>query len=325
MSEDLDADITGLQSEPTQDELFSGLRPIDRKRVDAVFKHTVEPYGRDDIWFIHAVLAQCFLPYRNPKSLKWHRRNGDFSISLTAGEMENPSTGKMEDVGLPYGAKPRLFQSYICTQALRHKSPVISVEPSMTAMMHELGYKVTGGKEGTINKFKDQITRFAACHFTIVGPGPRGTRRHVKTPPIKRFDVWFPSSPQQKSLWPSEIVLSDDYYHSLVEHAIPYDFRGLQQIQNNARAQDIYLWMTQRLCRLSQDKPLFMTWPMLFEMFSGNEQVIRYFKPRFRAALQAARTAYPAAVIDEENEGFRFYYSPPPIQKTKAVVHKPVS
>lgn len=41
----------------------------------------------------------------------------------------------------------------------------------MTAMMHELGLKVTGGKEGTIGAFKDQITRFACCNFTFVRPG----------------------------------------------------------------------------------------------------------------------------------------------------------
>lgn len=324
MNDDLDTHSIGLDSEPSQDELFRDLRPVDRKRIDAVYKHTVEPYGRDDIWFIHAVLAQCFLPYRDPHYHHWSRKNGDFSIALTAGQIENSKTGTFEEVGLPYGAKPRLFQSYICTQALRHKSPVIPVERSMTAMMQELGYKVTGGKQGSINKFKDQITRFAACNFTIVGPGPNGTRRHVKTPPIKSFDVWFPTAPEQQSLWPSEIVLTDDYYYSLKDHAIPYDFRGMREIQNNARAQDIYLWMTQRLCRLSQNKPLFMTWPMLFEMFSGCEKHMKSFKQSFKTALKAARTAYPAAVIEEETEGFRFRYSPPPIQKTKAVVHKPV-
>src|SRR5207248_1345665 len=101
------------------------------------------------------------------------------------------------------GPKPRLFQSYICTQVIKQQSPVIPVESSMSAMMQELGLQVTGGSRGTIKPFKEQITRFAACNFTLVGPGPRGTRRHIKTPPIKRFDVWFPTGPKQETLWPS--------------------------------------------------------------------------------------------------------------------------
>jgi len=218
------------------------LRAVDRKRINALHERTTTPLASDDVWFIHTVLAQCFLPYRDPKTDTWHRKNGDFSIFLQEGIVETP--GRQEaywKAGLPFGAKPRLFQSYICTQVIKQQSPVIPVERSMTAMMQKLGLKVTGGKEGTIRAFKEQITRFAACHFTIVGPGPRGTRRHIKATPIKTFDVGFPPNPNQETLWPSEIVLTDEYYYSLKDHAVPFDFRALKAIQNKPRAQDIYL------------------------------------------------------------------------------------
>jgi hypothetical protein len=42
------------------------------------------------------------------------------------------------------------------------------VERSMTAMMKELGLEVRGGVHGTINGFKEQITRFAACKFEFI-------------------------------------------------------------------------------------------------------------------------------------------------------------
>jgi hypothetical protein len=88
--------------------------------------------------------------------------------------------------------------------------------------------------------------------FTLVGPGPlEGMRRYIETTPIKQFDVWFAPHPKQGTLWPSEIVLTDDYYYSLKDHAVPFDFRALKAIQNNPRSQDIYLWMTQRLCRVA--------------------------------------------------------------------------
>ena len=300
------------------------LRPIDQKRLDAIYERSVSDLKSSDVWYMHTVLAQCFLPYRDPKDDRWIRVNGDYKIVLISGVTEDPNDPQEVRVaGLPYGAKPRLFKSYICTQAIRHQSPVIPVERSMTAMMQELGIATTGGKKGNIRTFKDQISRFAACKFTIIGPGPKGTRRHVNAEPFRQFDVWFPPDPDQGTLWPSEIVLTDDYYYSLKDHAIPYDFRAIKPIQNKPRALDIYLWMTQRLCRIPEHKPLFMTWPMLYEMFGGKSS-LKEFKRKFPTDLLAARASYKEARLepDLKGEGYRFYHSPPPIPKTKIAVVK---
>jgi hypothetical protein len=300
------------------------LRKIDRKRLDSLQERTTNDLDHSDIWYIHTVLAQCFLPYRDPKTERWRRQNGKFSISLIAGDIIDPSTTEgMRIAGLPYGAKPRLFQSYICTQAIKNQSAVIPVERSMTGMMVELGLGVTGGNWGTIQGFKEQITRFAACKFTIIGPGPQGEARHINAEPFERFDVWFPPDPKQETLWPSEIVLTDKYYYSLKDHAIPFDFRALKAIQNKPRAQDIYLWMTQRLCRIPRDKPLLMRWKDLHEMFGG-QSTLKEFKRKFPVDLTAARIAYQDARIDEHEEGYLFRASLPPIPKTKLLVHKPV-
>jgi hypothetical protein len=297
------------------------LRAVDRKRLNNLQERTTSPLVSEDIWYIHTVLAQCFLPYRDPKASHWKRQNGKYSIILSAGAISDPhdANGVIE-VGLPYGAKPRLFQSYICTQVIKQQSPVIPVERSMTAMMRELGFEPKGGPRGTIASFKDQITRFARCSFTVVAPGPRGTQSYITTPPIKKFDVWFPPDPNQGTLWPSEIVLTDEYYYSLKDHAVPFDFRALKAIQNNARAQDIYLWMTQRLCRVDEKKPLYMRWKELHEMFGGRLKGLRRFKETFRNDLTAARVAYPDAKMEEYEDGFIFRASAPPVPKTKIVI-----
>jgi hypothetical protein len=296
------------------------LRQIDRKRLDQLQERTTTALSHEDIWYIHVVLAQCFLPYRDPKTRDWTRQNGVFSIFLTAGLLRDPHCpAETRVAGLPYGAKPRLFQSYVCTQAIKQKSPVIPVERSMTAMMRELGLGNSGGKEGTIKAFKEQTTRFASCHFTIVGPGQRGGDTYIKAAPIRKFDVWFPGNADQEMLWPSEIVLTDEYYDSLRDHAIPYDFRALKAIQNKPRSQDIYLWMTQRLCRLSHNKPLLMKWKDLYEMFGGISP-LGAFKRDFPTDLTAALTSYPDARLERHKEGYLFHASPPPIPKTKLIV-----
>ena len=302
------------------DSLSLSFRPVDRKRLDSLNHRTETPIESADIWFLHSVLCQCFLPYKDPKTDRWQRTNGDFSVSLVAGDIKDPNgSAALRSVGLPYGPKPRLFQSYICMKAIKHQSPVVPVERSMSDMMHVLGLAVTGGRYGTIRMFKEQIIRFAACHFTIVGPGPKGSYRHVKAPPIKQFDVWFPSIPQQDTLWPSEIILTTDYYNSLKDHAVPFDFRALKAIQQKPRAQDIYLWMTQRLCRLDATKPLLLRWQELYEMFGG-QTTMKDFKYKFTQDMAAALLSYPGAHIESRNDGYVFRASPPPVPRLQIAV-----
>ena len=76
--------------------------------------------------------------------------------------------------------------------------------------------------------------------------------------------------------------------------------------------------MTQRLQRIPANKPLFLGWNHLYDMFGGGIKQPRYFPANFRKALLAARTAYPEARINDcGSKGFEFRSSPPPIQKTK--------
>ena len=131
--------------------------------------------------------------------------------------------------------------------------------------------------------------------------------------------MWFAQNPDQHSFWPSEIVLTDQFYQSLKEHAVPYDFRALAAIQNKPRAIDIYLWLTQRLYRIPHHKPLLMRWKELYEMFGG-ELSRKHFKVKFPKDLLTAKTAYPDARIEEHPEGYLFRWSTPPIPKTQILI-----
>lgn len=292
------------------------LRAVDEKRIATMHRiHQTQPDG-DDMWYIHTVLAQCFLPYRDPKVRDWRVANGRCQILITAGQLANGSVP-----GLPYGAKPRLFQTYVNTMAIKQQSPVIPVERSMTAMMKTLGFKISGGSKGTINGFKDQTMRLAAANYRIAmaHEGNESLVRHQNFVQFSVFDVNFPDDPNQLTLWPSEIVLTNDFYNSLREHAIPFDYRGLVSIKGNARAQDIFLWMTQRLCRIQANKPLYLTWGHLFEMFGGNIENQKNFPTHFNKALLAARTAYPEAKVENQTDGWKFFHSPPPIPRTVTI------
>ena len=85
------------------------LRAVDRKRLNSLQERAETPLASDDIWYIHTVLAQCFLPYRNPKTDRWRRQNGKFSISLIAGDVADPTTPEgVRIAGLPYGTSGRI-------------------------------------------------------------------------------------------------------------------------------------------------------------------------------------------------------------------------
>lgn len=70
-------------------------------------------------------------------------------------------------------------------------------------------------------------------------------------PLIRRFDVWFPKDPRQRTLWPSEVHLSQAFFDSLLNHAQPLDPRAIRGLQHSARALDSYVWLANRLPRVS--------------------------------------------------------------------------
>ena len=298
-------------------------RPISQKRIQSHFERKETPLEKMDIGYNYSVLCQCFLPYRDPKISHWERRNGKYSIVISAGVIHDLSDpNSLLELGVPFGPKPRLFLCYVNSLAVKRKSPVVPVAPNMSAMLRELNLSRTGGPRGSITSFKKQVMRLAASHFVVIGPGPRGGETYTKAPPIKEFNVWLPQQADQKTnVWPTEVVLTSEYYESLREHAVPYDVNALQSLQNNARALDIFLWATQRLPRLN--KPLLMKWPDLFELFGGglNKRNSRLFKQTFRDDCFAARLAYGDAKMDETPEGFLFHHSPSAVPKLLVTSH----
>jgi hypothetical protein len=291
--------------------------PISRKRIERHFERRETPLETADIGYNYTVMASCFLPYRDPGKTHWERKNGKYSLILSAGAIRNPdSPDTLLELGLPYGPKPRIFLCYLNSLAIKRKSPIVPVPRTMTGMLKALGYEPTGGEKGNIGTFKDQMMRLASCYFTVVGPGPRGGETYTKSAPIKEFSIWM--QPDHKAnIWPTEIILTNEYFESLRDHAVPYDVRAMRDIQNNARAMDIFLWFSQRLPRLN--KPLFLKWLDLFDLFGGDmaKTSQRAFKKIFRQDAFAARLCYPGCKMEETPEGFLFYPSLSPVPRTR--------
>jgi hypothetical protein len=131
---------------------------------------------------------------------------------------------------------------------------------------------------------------------------------------IKGFDLWFSKNPNQSVLWDGNIVLSEDYFVSLMNHAVPLDKRHLSVFANNAMAIDIYTWLAQGLHRVEVQNTEFIHWVGLKEQFGEGFARMDHFKESFRANLRLVLTQYSTAKIEEEsNKGSHLKNSPPPI------------
>lgn len=279
----------------------------------------------DELRFLHTILAQCSLPYREPPKggRDYIRKNGKASLIVSAGFLMEPKTMEPVRQGIPYGAKPRLLMIHLCTEAVKRQAPKIPIADSMSAFMRELGLSVSGGKHGSIGRFKEQLNRLAASRMQLIFPQADRATLLNPAPMISKFDVWFPEDPRQKVMWPSEITLSQDFFDSLKNHALPLDRRALRGLQHNARALDIYTWAAHRLPRVRARAGDFVSWAALQGQFGGDLTDPKDFKKKFLVAFKEALAAYPKAKVEQVDGGLRLYHSAPPVARSKVEVLPP--
>jgi hypothetical protein len=299
----------------------AAISPIQARIVDAA----VEIGGDQDptaLAFLHTVLAQCGLPYREPGTRDYIRENGKASLVVTAGHLFDPVLKKPVLQGIPYGAKPRLLMIHLCTEAVRTQSPKIQIADSMSGFMRDLGLKVSGGRDGSIAMFKEQLNRLAASRIQLLMALDQRAVVMNPAPLIKQFDVWFPEDPRQRMLWPSEVILSSEFFDTLKTHALPLDPRGIRALQHSARAIDVYTWLTARLPRVKRRGGEIVSWRALQSQFGPDIADFRNFRRHMQIALRQALAVYPRARVEQIEGGLLLRRSYPPIARISTTVVK---
>lgn len=274
----------------------------DQRRRDAI-REVIEnePAMPENLQHIHSVLALCGLPYRDPGPVREVvREYGRNSLSLSAGRLKNPLTGEMEAQGLPFGPKARLVLLHLCTEAVRQRSPVIAVADSLSGFMREMGFAVTGGERGTIGAFKEQLNRLAACSMQIGLWDGRETASTLTVPPFRRLDLWRPQGTGEV-VWQREVQFHQDFYDSLIKHALPVDIRAARALSGSARKLDLLFWVGYRL-RVLQ-RPLRLTWDNLHGQFGADNASQRSFRQAFKADLAGVLEIFPRLPISLDERG----------------------
>ena len=331
MTEDQD-DLFGLTDEEKarlkemDESLKKAPKPKPLSRVQSRAIKTAVEIDMDppeQISYQHTVLCQTSLPFRNPgKNVReWERRQGAVHLLVEAGSAKDPEKDEFVKLGLPFGPKPRLILAHLNAQALKTGSPVIEMEDSLTAFVKRIQGRNPNGPE--FRKFKDHLGRLSAATIRMaVSNDERAIQ--VNSQIVDAFDLWFPKKDGQRVLWPSTIHLNERYFASLQNHAVPLDERALASLAHSSMALDLYCWLAQRLHRIPENRPQFMTWAAAKDQFGQGYKRMDHFKAPFRVALRQVLAQYQAASVEDDHRGLTLRNSAPPVPKRLFVVHKPV-
>jgi hypothetical protein len=263
--------------------------------------------------FLHTVLTQTGLPYRNPGDDQrvWSRRQGTVSLRIEAGAVADPSGQDFVPVGLPFGEKARLVLIHLTGEALRSGSAVVEVEDSLTAYVRELGLPSDGR---TIRTVREQLNRLSVATVRLAFFAD-GRAAQVNASLVSGLDLWAPHDPRQRALWPSTVELSAPFFASIQSHAVPLARPAVRALAHSAMALDAYSWLAQRLHRVPAGKPQGIPWKVLKEQFGQGFARLIDFRRKFREVLRDVRTVYPEARLEEDEVGLVLHHSRPPVSR----------
>ncbi len=250
--------------------------------------------------YMARVFVQATLPHSAKAGCEYKRSNGAMSVSLLS-----PS-----NIGLPYGSYPRLLLCWLTTEAVRTRSRKLALGHSLCEFMSTLGLMSTGGRWGTVNRFKDQMVRLfsSSMHVTLREEWPAGFEMQA----MRNFMVadeatffWSAKNPAQPALWGSEVILGEVFYQHVVDRPVPLDMRAIKALRKSPLALDLYAWSTHRVSYLK--KPTLIPWEALEGQFGGHYALTKQgrhsFKKKVLGAFKKIEIVYPSLRISCSPKG----------------------
>lgn len=271
------------------------------------------------------------LPYRRQDAHKWVRTNGNYRMTVTAGDVRMPDGSTVEM--LPYGKYARAALLWMCTQAHITGERTLELGTSYNAFLTHLGIgaRSDASQRGGQRKraVDDCLMQLRALFASTVSVSVIDNTKPAATGVFEvgyrlshKSALWFDHKQpgDLDSLLPSTVTLSEGLMESITKHHRVVDLRGWKNVQSASKsplALDVYVWLCARLWNLPARS--FVSWEQLHAQFGSNDR-LPSFKLSFRKALETALAEYPAARIQEmgadSRSGFRGFLllkSPPAI------------
>lgn len=265
-----------------------------------VWETTADEAG--ELAFVSRVLVQAFLPHKDPKSLGWSRKNGNFTLTVKSGIGED-SKGGFQPFGVPYGSIPRLILAWLNSEAIHNAQDKNNAHPqrislgrSLSDFLDKIGIDRSGGKKGGITRFKNQAERLFRSEITVTCTGADMISERDMKVSDGRFFFWDSKNPEQTTLWESAIDLSDRFYDLLIKNPVPLDWRILKGIKQSPMALDLYMWLTHRVSYLKG--PVSIKWETLEQQLGSDIENERMFKHQVRKHLRKIQSVWRDLNID---------------------------
>jgi hypothetical protein len=277
--------------------------------------------GKPD--YLPAVLCQVGLPRSPTPGQTFERTSGNVSLQVEAGKAWDGKSWRQ--MPLPYGVRPRLALVHIATQAIRTRSRTVDVGGSVNAFLTELGLD-NGGK--AYGQTRQQMTALAVCTLRLgrvetrtIGGQEKDFAVTLDAKPFRQFEAWIDSRGDQPTLWPTEVELSQEFYDSLIETAVPLEHGAIAKLTHSALALDLYTWLAHRLYRVRRGGSR-ISWAALQEQFGSEYADRKDFKREMKRRLHDVMKVYPAARVEEVEGGLMLRASPPPIPRSRVAVRR---
>jgi hypothetical protein len=286
------------------------MTPKERRLIEA--GAAIKAVPAEDLDYVHTVFTSVYLPVRDPGPLKvWDRRSGQHHLRIEAGSVWSEAKAQYVELGLPFGARGRLVMIYLTSQAVKTNSPEIEVGDSLRAFVRRLGIGTDGKAVGGV---KEQLRRLSVAVIRMAHV-VEGRTRQVNAQIVEGMDMWATSDPRQRMLWQDTVLLSERFFRSVRDHAVPLDDRAVAELSNNPTALDVYAWLAARLWRVRGVEHV--SWRALHEQFGQGTESVRKFRQNFLLTLKRVAVVYdPVRRIEATNTGLLLPNAPPPITPT---------
>ncbi len=282
--------------------------------------------------YMARALVLATLPYKDPKTDAFTRKNGDFRLRIVAGY----------EGGIPFGVYPRLMVSWVTTEAVRTQNPRLELGDSLRTFLREVLElrSTSGGARGTGTRVTEQMKRLFGSLITATYGGTSEKRgfelRNIliaddmsldeadakaldaAADPEGDSELWTPQARDDAGQWRSQVMLSKRFFQECVTNPVPIDLRAYKALRSSPLAMDIYTWLTYRMSYTVR-----RTAPIRWESLMGQlgsgynsgdlDQARRDFKKNFLKALTLVSTVYPQAKFEVQDHGLVLLPSRPHI------------
>lgn len=280
---------------------------LDRDVIEAAAKYMADE--ENGLGFIYSGWAQCALPHRKlADDQPWQIASDRVRLIVQPGLRPIGEEGRIESVGVPFGAHARLILLFLQTEALRTGSREIELGASLRKWMARIGITAGGS---AFRSVRDQAERISRCRLTFHIQGGGRTSALVNQSVVDRALFIEEDDGNQGRLNLEIAKLSEGYFEQLKKHPVPLEEAAVRALANNSAAIDAYIWLAYRLHVLTQDR--LVTWQALKQQFGTAYKELHHFRQKWSKSLQLALAVYPDARVDVEDEGVVLKPSRPPV------------